>query len=91
MPDYEWDDDKNKANQKKHGVAFEAVKAFDWSYTRLDKIEYVDGEEREAHIGPIGMALHTVILTEREDALRVISIRPANNDEIRRWRGDYHV
>ena len=87
---YEWDDEKSKSNRVKHGIAFESMEDFDWSFARLDEIEHVEGEEREAHVGPIGMTLYRGILTERGDRLRIISIRRAENAEIVRWREDYH-
>ena len=79
---YEWDDAKDLANRLKHGVSFQEVLAFQWD-TALEvadaRMDY--GEPRWAALGLIGQRLHTLIFTEREGAIRVISLRKANHRE----------
>ncbi len=80
---FEWDDDKAAANLAKHGVAFERVGDFDWSTAQIivdDREDY--GELRMKALGLIGDRLHVLIFTEREDAIRVISLRRANKREV---------
>ncbi|MGH8181396.1 MAG: BrnT family toxin [Steroidobacteraceae bacterium] len=44
------------------------------------------GEERWIGIAPKGERLYTIVFTVRgEDRMRVISLRPATNSEIRRY------
>lgn len=88
---FDWDPEKSASNEEKHGVTFDAMHSFLWEFARLDKIEFVDTEEREAHIGPIGDKLYTVILTPRDEgALRIISLRRSTNEEIKRWQEEFY-
>ena len=80
---FEWDDDKAAANLARHKVAFERVEDFDWSTAQIiidDREDY--GELRQIALGFIGERLHVLIFTEREDNIRVISLRKANKREI---------
>jgi uncharacterized DUF497 family protein len=85
---FSWDQAKNRANQKKHGVSFEAaILVFDDPF-HLSIVERVtEGEERWQTIGQAGdilllLVVHT--LTEYpsgEADIRVISARRANKQE----------
>lgn len=76
---YEWGNDKNKANQARHGVAFEAVGQFDWDGALVMFDEREDyGETRYIAVGRIGTRLHVLAFTDRGDKVRVISLRKAN-------------
>jgi len=89
--EFEWDDQKNRANIAKHGIDFEQAKAvFDDPYlvTRIDdRFEY--GEVREVSIGQMplvtqGQALIVVVVhTERDGITRLISARKATKQERR--------
>jgi len=83
---YEWNDTKNQDNQQKHGVAFEQIENFDWSIAlTINTTRDEDQESRFKAIGPIGNRLHTIVFTNRELNVRIISFRPSNNAEIRKW------
>ena len=84
----EWDEEKSRANRKKRGFGFEIVKDFDWNLSSPVELQWVEGEEREVRVGPIGSALYVVVTTERPNALRIISLRKAMREEKRRWRED---
>ena len=43
------------------------------------------GEERWEATGLIGVRLHTLVFTEREDRIRVISLRKATPDEMKEF------
>ena len=81
--EFEWDEEKNAANQKKHRISFEeAAEIFDYPvYERIDnRFEY--GEERYIGIGRNSqMLIFTVIYTERKARIRIISARRANQQE----------
>jgi uncharacterized DUF497 family protein len=64
---YDWDDTKNALNIKNRGLDFALMKGFDWASALCGDIQNVDGEERELWIGLIGLTLHTVIVTERDN------------------------
>ena len=90
----EWDERKNRLNQKKHGIAFElAGRVFADAFRLLDKdrIDDETGEQRWHTIGRIGdAAIYLVvhIYREKEDGeetIRIISARDANKRESRRY------
>jgi uncharacterized protein len=77
-----WDPDKNKGNQKKHGISFdEACLIFDGPVlTAHDQREY--GEVREISFGFLGDAIVlAVVHTDRVGVVRIISARRANKKE----------
>ena len=79
---FNWDDDKNESNRRKHKIGFEAAERFDFNsaVTMTDSREDY-GEHREAAIGFIGDVLYFLAFTRRGDAIRVISLRRANKSE----------
>ena len=82
---YEWDEAKDRSNVQKHGVSFaEAVTAFGDERgfdVYDDRRDY--GEERWVWFGRVSgrLLIIAVAFTEREDAIRIISARPAEPDE----------
>ena len=87
---YEWDEDKSLANRIKHGIGFDAIEGFEWDSALVlidDREDY--GELREVAIGFIGVRLYYLIfVTQEDDAVRVISLRPADKAEARRYAKD---
>jgi uncharacterized DUF497 family protein len=83
---YEWDDTKAQANLAKHGVAFDAVAAFDWKTALIQEDRRRDyGEPRYIAIGYIGDRLYILVYTPRGASTRLIGLRKANPREIRRY------
>jgi hypothetical protein len=84
---FEWDDAKNTVNVAKHGVSFQlARRIFDGPVltVRDDREDY--GEVREISIGSIdNIAVLTVVHTDRQGKVRIISARPASERERRRY------
>jgi uncharacterized protein len=80
---FEWDEAKNSANVAKHGVRFDdAQRIFDGFTVDAvdDRADY--GEERIISVGLLdGIAILTVIHTDRNNVCRIISARPANRRE----------
>jgi len=80
---FEWDLQKSELNKIKHGVSFqEAIEI--WQAVHLsanDIASSIEGESRSATIGFIQGKLHTAIWTQREDKIRIISVRRARNGE----------
>ena len=88
---YDWDDQKDEANRANHGIGFEAMEGFDWTFAALLETQVVDFEQRELWAGPIGNNLFAVVTTERHgDTIRVISLRRATNPEKALWRKEFH-
>ena len=78
---FEWDDNKNILNKKKHGVSFEmAVRVF-LDDNRIEKIDIEHStleEERINIIGRVsGMLILFVVATDRNGNMRIISARKA--------------
>ncbi len=85
---FEWDENKNKANKKKHGISFEvAVRVF----CDPNVIVVPDPESREDRWNAIGFvgALLFVVYTERDnDRIRIISARKATKGEINGYKNN---
>ena len=81
----EWDEAKNVANQRKHGLSFEEVRQlFDSGveYIEIFDRDHSDFEDRFIAIGPIDRGLILVVYTELEDDItRIISARSATKRE----------
>lgn len=86
----ESDQAKDRTNAAKHGLSLRAAEGFDWA-TALeredDRFDY--GEARFVALGLIGDRLHVLVFTEgsHEDAVRAISLRPAEKHEVRFYYG----
>ncbi len=80
---FEWDDDKNAENLRKHGISFEeAALIFDGPTVSWvdDRIDY--GEARVLTLGLIRKVVAvTVVHTARDGKTRIISARLANRRE----------
>ncbi len=76
---FEWDENKNRQNKRKHGISFEEAQEIFWGivFTAIDdRFDY--GETREISIGAIqGVVIVTVVHTERNSKNRLISARKA--------------
>ena len=81
---FEWDEEKAKSNRRKHGVSFEEAKtAFDDPLAAIfDDESHSTGEPREIIIGHSRQnRLLLVFFTERPQAIRIFSARPATRQE----------
>lgn len=82
--EFEWDDYKDKANQRKHGISFEEAKTIfqdPFSVTINDQIHSFD-EDRFIDIGLSNkLRLLVVVYTERGSKIRLISSRKATTKE----------
>lgn len=81
---FEWDEAKRAANLAKHGVDFTAVERMDWDggiTTPDNRRDY--GEPRFVTLGMIGGRLHVCAWTPRGDRVRIISLRKANEREVK--------
>lgn len=85
-----WDEAKNAANRKKHGVSFEQAKvllADDSHRLEIYDDEHSTAEDRFFAIGPAGGEMLVVVYAEpREGVLRIISARRATRRESRLYR-----
>lgn len=79
---FEWDENKNTINKKKHKISFEtAAYVFeDPYYIEMFDFEHSVDEDRYIAIGRVGDVLF-VVFTEKRDSIRLISARLATNAE----------
>src|ERR1017187_5791619 len=89
---FEWDSEKNRINQKKHGgIAFESsALVFDDPHVIFRKDRIVTGEQRWHSIEAAEAAVLLVVHVSRtenengeEETIRIISAREANKRERR--------
>lgn len=81
---FEWDENKNDANKKIHGISFQiAAQIFKAPFmvARSDK----NDEERYIAIGKVADTLIAVVYTYRDDNIRIISARKASKNERRKF------
>ncbi len=89
---FEWDENKNKSNQRKHGVSFAEAKTvfFDDLARLIPDPDHSIGEERFILMGlSKNYRLLTVCHCERNGkTIRIISARKANIFETKQYEGD---
>jgi uncharacterized protein len=81
---YEWDENKNRRNIKKHGLDFtDAILVFDAPMMVAEDARNDYGETRLSGIGIINNIFVVVIFTENneKDTRRIISFRKATRNE----------
>ena len=83
MLGFECDENKNKANQEKHKIAFEDATDVFNDEDRLQYASSRDGETRYLTIGKAFQAIVSVVYTTRELIIRIISVRRARAEERR--------
>ena len=86
MLKFEWDDNKNKTNIKKHGISFEEATSvfYDEEALIITDDEHSDEEERFVLIGFSFKANLLVVChcyRESDSIIRIISARKADNAE----------
>jgi hypothetical protein len=89
MIQFEWDERKDKANERKHGIDFETARQVFDDPLCVTFVERVMGGEQRWHA--IGMAENLIMLivahTYRSEpggeVIRIISARPASSHERR--------
>lgn len=85
--DFEWDPAKAASNERKHGTPFDAaVDVFlDIGRTDFDVTRDGDGEPRRKVVGKVAGRMISLVYTVRDGRVRVISARPSNVQEVRRY------
>jgi uncharacterized DUF497 family protein len=82
---FEWDEEKNKLNQKLHGIAFEDAKFVfnDPFKVILPDLYHSEKEERWLAIGLVNRVLFVVFTEKSENVIRIISARTGTKAEER--------
>jgi hypothetical protein len=87
--DFEWDEDKAKANLEKHGIAFEDARLVFLDSKRLVREDKrrAYGETRFQTIGKVSGRVLFVAYTTRGTSFRLISARRASSEETEEFYG----
>lgn len=79
---YEWDETKNKANRRKHGISFEEASTIFSGVVLTVEDDSGDTEVRERSYGLLGgIILVCAVHTDRNGSTRIISARKATSHE----------
>ena len=80
---FEFDVKKSEANKEKHGIDFDEIQALwdDWDALEIPA-KTVQDEGRCLVIGKIGGKHWSVVITYRNDSIRIISARRSREKEI---------
>lgn len=84
---FQWDAGKSASNEAKHGITFaQAAQIFRGPVLKTldDRFDY--GEERFAVLGIYDGEVLSVVVTERDGDLRLISARKANKHEREKYQ-----
>ncbi len=87
---FQWDENKNAVNKKKHGISFEEAKTvfYDEEALLIDDPEHSKDEERFIILGFSNMANMLVVChcyRENETVIRIISARKATKNEAKQY------
>jgi uncharacterized DUF497 family protein len=83
---YTWNEAKRELNVERHNIDFSAADDFDWDSAIVrEDIRRDYGEQRFIAYGRIGSRLHVLVFTPRSGMRHIISLRKANEREIRRY------
>ena len=83
---FEWDEQKNRTNIEKHGIDFrDAQDIFLNKRLSIEDTRKNYREKRIITVGLIGKNVCVVVYTPRNDIIRIISARKANERERRSY------
>lgn len=89
---FEWDENKNLTNRKKHNVSFDEAKTvfYDPAALIIHDPDHSDDEERFLIMG-LSQTLKILVVChcyrENDEVIRIISARKADNEETRKYGG----
>ncbi|AOW99928.1 hypothetical protein BJP34_11115 [Moorena producens PAL-8-15-08-1] len=89
---FEWDNEKNRINKKKHGVSFEEAKSvfYDEKAIQFWDEDHSEIEDRFLLLG-ISSKMRILLIIhcyrEQESVIRIISARKATKNESKHYRG----
>jgi len=79
---FEWDEAKRRDNVAKHGIDFVGVgEVFRGLTATMEDDRHSYGEQRLITLGLLNGRVVVVVHTEREDRVRIISLRKATRNE----------
>lgn len=87
MKEFEFDDDKSRANLEKHGIDFEMAQELWRDPDLLEIPANTQGEARFLVIGRIGSKHWSAVVTYRDGRVCLISVRRARTREVELYEG----
>lgn len=87
MNAFSFDKRKSAANKKKHGIDFVDAQALWPDDRRLEIPARTQDEPRFLVIGKIGNAHWSAVITYRDEAIRIISVRRSRDEEVELYEG----
>lgn len=89
---FQWDEQKNRINQKKHGISFDEAKSvfFDDNAIQFWDDDHSETEERFLLLGKsykMRLLLIVHCYQEEDSIIRIISARKATKNESKNYRG----
>lgn len=86
---FEWDENKNESNRKKHNVSFEEARSVFDDDNSLEQGATISGEKRIIRVGKTATKLILlVVYTFRKAVIRIISARQASRSERNAYIGN---
>lgn len=79
---FDWDEEKSRTNQHKHGIDFESAKNLWLDEDRIEIHAPHPIENRRILIAKFHNKIWTAIYTIRDDTIRIISVRCARKREV---------
>lgn len=80
--EFEWDEDKRRRNLRKHGIDFVGCEAvFEGNTLTVEDTRFDYDESRYVTVGLLNGRVVTVVHTETDLTIRIISIRKATRRE----------
>ena len=84
--DVTFDVSKSERNVALRGIPFDLATMFEWDCALIvEDLRKVYGESRYQALGLIEGRLHMLVFTPREGKVHVISLRKANEREVKRY------
>lgn len=85
--EFEFDEEKSRANREKHGLDFVEAQALWDDPRRIEIPARTTDEPRTLVVASLGDRLWSAVVTQREGRTRLISVRRAREEEKRLYEG----
>jgi len=84
---FEFDEAKSSSNKTKHGIDFLAAQALWDDVSRMETPALSSDEPRSQVVGKIGDKVWSAFVTQRNENIRIISVRRARENEEEKYYG----
>jgi uncharacterized DUF497 family protein len=85
--EFVFDEAKSRGNREKHGIDFVQAQALWLDSDRIEIPARTEDERRSMVIGRIGAQHWSAVITYRDDAVRIISVRRSRPEEVQIYEG----